>query len=357
MFRRAAAVVAACVMLTLAGCGGSKTGGDVNDDVPAAENGEPQEAAASGQTLWATILGGGSLSGLDTGSGKRVNTGLVQVAPVGTNVKHMVAAEGKVWIGLSNGKLLVADGKTGAIVETLEFDAKDYGIEEMAVGGGSAYVAYAGPTLVRIDATTYEKAKQAPVVGPIHDCDGMLVDGGTLWVLQGNGFALIKADASTLAVRDSVRIGSHPSDPTGPFKALYGHGTMTQVGGNVWVFDRASYTLIRVDKATMKPTRVAALKDITVHTSVRLAANADSFFVSISDDDGAKVVRYDGATGEARKTYEFGPGAARSLAVTGDRLYVTSDEFGRDVLQVDIQSGQTVKTFANIGATLIALAA
>jgi outer membrane protein assembly factor BamB len=349
-------------MLTLAGCGGSESDGTangdtVNGDAPA-ENGQPQDGAASGQTLWMTILGGGSLSGLDTGSGDRVNTGLLQVAPVGTIVKHMVAAEGKVWIGLGNGKLLIVDAKTGKLAETLTFDAKDYGIEEMTVGGGNAYVAYAGPTLVRIDATTYEKQKQAPVVGRIHDCDGMLVDGGTLWVLQGNGFALIKADASTLAVRDSVRIGSHPADPTGPFKALYGHGTMVQVGGNVWIIDRSSRTLIRVEKATMKATRVADLRDtVTPNTSVRMAANADSFFVSFSDDDAAKVVRYDGATGEAGKTYEFGPGAARSLAVTGDRLFVTSDEFGRDVLQVDIQSGQTLKTFSNVGATLVAVAA
>jgi hypothetical protein len=108
----------------------------------------------------------------------------------------------------------------------------------------------------------------------------------------------------------------------------------------------------------MKATLVADLTDtVTRNTSVHMVANGDSFFVSYSDDEAAKVVRYDGTSGEAGKTYEFGPGAARSLAVTGDRLYVTSDEFGRDVLQVDIQSGQTLKTFANVGATLLALAA
>jgi outer membrane protein assembly factor BamB len=222
VFRRAAAVVAACVMLTLAGCGGSETDGGANGGVPA-ENGEPKEDAASGQTLWVTILGGGSLSGLDTGSGKKVTTGLVQVAQVGTNVKNMVAAEGKVWIGLDNGKLLVFDGKTGKLAKTLEFDGKEYGIEELTVGQGNAYVAFRKDrtSLVRIDATTNEKQKQAPVVGSIHSCDGMLVDGGTLWVLQANGFALIKADATTLDVRDSVVLGRHPQNPTGPFKDLY----------------------------------------------------------------------------------------------------------------------------------------
>lgn len=354
MFRRAAAV-AACVLLTLAGCGDSGTDGGVDVDVPGNE--EAREGAATGQTLWVTVLSGGHLSGIDTGSGQMV-VAPFPVGDFGSDVKHLVAADGKVWAGLDDGNLLIVDATTGKPAKTLTFDAKDYGIEELTVGPGSAYVAYSGPNLVRVDASTFETRERAAVIGSIHSYDGILVDGATLWVLQANGFALIKADAATLKVRERVVLGQDPKNPTGPFRDLYGYGTMVQVGGNVWIVDTYSDVLIRVEKATMKATRVASLKDtVTRDTFIRMAANADSFFVSYSDDDAAKVVRYDGATGEARTTYELGPGAARSLAVTADRLYVPSDEFGRDVLQIDLQSGQTLRTFPNVGAEQLALAA
>jgi streptogramin lyase len=356
---RTAAAVAALVMLTLAGCGNSDTDGGVEGDAPAG-NERSDEGGDSGQTLWATVLSGGHLTGLDTGSGRTV-VAPFQIGDFGSDVKHLVAAEGKVWLGLDDGALLVVDAKTGEVATTLTFDAKRYGIEEMAIGGGSAYAAYGGqskPTLVRLDAATYQTRRQAPVIDAIDSYDGILVDGGTLWVLQANGFALVKADAATLAGQGRVALGQDPKNPTGPFKDLYGYGAMVQVGGNVWIIDLYNHVLIRVDKATMRATRMADLNDtITRNTSVRMAANTDSFFISYSDDDAAKVVRYDGAGGEAKQTYDLGPGAARSLVVTADRMYVPSDEFGRDVLQIDLQSGRTLRTYPNVGAQQLALAA
>jgi streptogramin lyase len=358
MVRRMAAVLAACALLTLAGCGRSDPGGDPGGDAPA-EHEAATQAAGSGQTLWATVRDGTYLTGLDTGSGDTV-VDPVQAGSFTTGVKHVAAADGKVWLGLSDGKVLVVDAKTGAVAKTLTYPARDYGIEEMTAGQGSAYVAYGGkgkPTLVRLDAATYDEKTRKPVIGSIHSYEGMLVDGGTLWVLQGNGFELIKADAASLAVQDTVVLGQDPKNPTGPFKDLYGHGIMAQVGGSVWIIDRYNHVLIRVDKATLSATRVASLKDI-VHRNmfVRMAANAESFFVAYSDEESAKVVRYDGATGEPKQTYDFGPGAARALAVADDRLYVPSKEFFGDVLQVDIQNGRTLRTFSSVGAKDLALA-
>jgi hypothetical protein len=361
MVRRTAAVVAACVLLALAGCGRSDRGGDAPAEQggPAEQGADVAEAAASGQTLWATVRDSAYLTGLDTGSGDTV-VKPVEVGGFTTDVKRVAPADGKVWLGLSDGKVIVVDAKTGAVAKTLTYPARDYGIEEMTAGQGSAYVAYGGkskPTLVRLDAATYEEKTRKPVIGSIHSYEGLLVDGDTLWVLQGNGFALIKADAATLAVRDKVVLGQDPKNPTGPFKALYGYGSMVQVGGSVWIIDQYHHVLIRVDKATMRATRVASLKDIIDrNTFLRMAANADSFFVAYSTDAGAKVIRYDGATGEPKQTYEFGPGAARAIAVAGDRLYVPSEEFFGDGLQIDVQRGRTLRTYPTVGPTDLALA-
>ena len=358
MSRRTAAVLAACVMFALTGCGGSDNGQPGGGD--ARPDGETQERAASGQTLWVTVRGGTYLTGLDAGSGETV-VDAVQVGDFNAQANTLAAADGKVWVGLEDGTVHVVDAKAGTVAKTLTYEARDYGIDELAAGQGSAYVAYGGkvnPVLVRLDAATHDPKATGPVVGARESYDGLLIDNGTLWVLQVTSFALVKADATTLAVEDSVVLGHDPNDPTGPFVANhYGYGAMVQVGGSVWIVDDYSRTLIWVDKATMRATRVASLKDAIVgDTFVRMAANADSFFIAYSDDLSAKVVRYDGATGEPKQTYEFGPGAARAIAVTGDALYVTSDEFGQDVLQVNLQDGRTVRTFRSVGAELLALA-
>jgi hypothetical protein len=358
MSRATAAVLAACVVFALTGCGGSDKGQPAGGDDAPADNGE---TPASGRTLWVTVRGGTYLKGLDAGSGETV-VDAVQVGDFDAHANTLAAADGRVWVGLEDGRVHVVDAKAGTVAKTLTYDARDYGINEITAGLGNAYVAYGGkvkPSLARLDAATYEPKATGPVVGAGQSYDGLLIDNATLWVLQVTSFALVKADATTLAVQDRVVLGHNPQDPTGPFVAnRYGYGAMVQVGGSVWVVDEYNRTLIRVDKATMRANRVASLKDVIVRgTFVRMAANADSFFIAASDDVSAKVVRYDGATGEPKQTYDFGPGAARAIAVTGDRLYVTSDEFGQDVLQVDLQDGRTVRTFQSVGAELLALAA
>jgi hypothetical protein len=355
--RRAAAAIAACVLLTLTGCGGSDEGG-AGGGTPA-DNGETRESAAGGRTLWITVRGGTYLTGLDAESGETV-VDAVQVGDFSAQANTLAAADGKVWVGLEDGKVHVVDARAGTVARTLTYDARDYGIDEITAGRGSGYVAYGGkvePVLVRLDAATYEPKATKPVVSAGQSYDGLLVDNGTLWVLQVTSFALVRADAATLAVRDRVVLGHNPQDPTGPFKAnQYGHGVMVQVGGSMWIVDQYSRGLIRVDKATMRATRVASLKDLIFHgMSVRMVANADSFFVAYSDNQDARVVRYHGTTGQPERTYTFGPGAARAIVATGDHLYVTSDEFGQDVLQVDIESGRTVRTFRSVGAELLAM--
>jgi len=61
--------------------------------------------------------------------------------------------------------------------------------------------------------------------------------------------------------------------------------------------------------------------------------------------------------GLARKTYDRGAGAARSVAVAGNLMYVTGGDSGSDVLVVDVQSGRTIRTLRGVGADAIGLAA
>ena len=87
--------------------------------------------------------------------------------------------------------------------------------------------------------------------------------------------------------------------------------------------------------------------------SVVLAANHDSVFLALARE--GKVVRFDGATGARAQTYALEAGAGLALAVGRDKFYVNRNQAGWDVIEVDIRSGQTTRTYANLQPAWLAL--
>jgi len=336
--------------------GSAKPGGDD----PAAGGGDVEPGADG--TLWG-VTTSLFLIGVDLATGEEVvPSSSEQVVEPLTPLQSIAVGDGRVWLvtgdesavtGGDGGAVLVIDATTGDVVDTLEFTG---GVSALAEDDGKVYIAHsAGDTDVvveRFDAATLASEAQARVLedNPSHTVEALVPDGDTLWVLQGNGFALHEVDAATLEVQETVRLGRFED---GEFGDLYGYGKMVQVGDVLWIVDNYNNDLLRVDKTSLEPEVVGSIDEYLI-SGVRLSANSDSIFLATGDDSAGRVVRFDGATGEQVDTYELGENGARAFAVDDDHLYVNEDYFG-DLAEIDVQTGETQRTLPLPGPELVAV--
>jgi hypothetical protein len=181
---------------------------------------------------------------------------------------------------------------------------------------------------------------------PGETVEALVPDGDTLWVLQGNGFAVHKVDAATLEVQETVRLGR--SDD-GTFGDLYGYGKMVPGGDVLCVVDHSREDLLRVDKTTLEPEVVGSIEEYLLGRS-ELSANSDSVFLATGDSSAGRVVRFDGDTGEHVDTYQLGEDGAPAFAVDDDHLYY----FG-DLVEIDLETGESQRTLPMPGPELVAV--
>lgn len=367
---RRMALLLSGLLLVLAACGDEQdtvaptgdatgSGNEGGDDPQAQGGGEP---GADG-TLWGVtnVL---SLVGVDLATGEELlPPSLDQIVEPLTPLQSIAVSDERVWLvtgdessvtGGDGGRVLVLDATTGEEVDTLEFSA---GVSALAGADGKVYIAHSGAeaeglVVERFDAATLASEARARVVedNPSHTVEALVPDGDTLWVLQGNGFALHKVDAATLEVQETVRLGRFED---GRFADLYGYGTMVQVGDVLWVVDSYNNDLLRVDKTSLEPEVVGSIAEHLLGR-MQLSANSDSIFLATGDDSAGRVVRFDGDTGEHVATYELGEDGARAFAVDDDHLYVNEDYFG-DLVEIDLQTGETRRTLPVPGPDLVAV--
>jgi outer membrane protein assembly factor BamB len=358
------------LVLVLAACGDKQetvaptgdatgSGNKGGDSTQAQGGGEP---GADG-TLWGVtnVL---YLVGVDLATGEELpSPSQDQIVEPLTPLNSIAISDGRVWLvtgtessvtGGDGGRVLVLDATTGEEVDTLEYGG---GVSALAGDDGKVYIAHSeadGTDVVveRFDAATLASEARARVVedNPSHTVEALVPDGDTLWVLQGNGFALHKVDAATLEVQETVRLGRHDD---GSFGDLYGYGKMVQVGDVLWVVDNYNKDLLRVDKTSLQPEVVGSIEDYLLGR-IRLSANSDSVFLATGDSSAGRVVRFDGDTGEHVDTYELGEDGARAFAVDDDHLYVNEDYFG-DLVEIDLQTGETQRTLPVPGPEIVAV--
>ena len=366
---RRMALVLSGILLLLAACGGddAETVAPTDDAAGSAGSAGSAKPGGGGEpgadgTLWG-VTSTLALIGVDLATGEELfPPSLDQIVEPFTPLQSIAVVDGRVWLvtgdesavtGGDGGAALVIDPATGDVVDTLEFAG---GVRVLAGEGGEVYIAHSteddSPVVERFDAATLASEAQARVLedNPSHTVEALVPDGDTLWVLQGNGFALHKVDAATLQVQETVRLGRHEG---GQFGDLYGYGKMVQIGDVLWIVDTYNNDLLRVDKTSLQPEVVGSI-DEHVIGRVQLSANSDSFFLATGDDSAGRVVRFDGETGEQITTYELGEDGARAFALGDGHLYVNDDYLG-DLAEIDIESGETRRTLPVPGPEVVAV--
>jgi hypothetical protein len=215
------------LLLLLAACGDKQetvaptgdaagSGNDGGDDPQAQGGGE----SGAGGTLWG-VTNTLSLVGVDLATGEELlPPSLDQIVEPLTPLQSITVSDERVWLvtgdessvtGGDGGRVLVLDATTGEEVDTLEFGG---GVSALAADGGKVYIAHSeaggeGLVVERLDAATLASEARARVLedNPSHTVEALVPDGDTLWVLQGNGFALHNVFAASLEVQETVRLG------------------------------------------------------------------------------------------------------------------------------------------------------
>jgi hypothetical protein len=318
----------------------------------AAETAPPGTNAGTSATLW--IHSALWLQGIDLASGDAV-TDIFEVTTGLNAIYTMIPAGDQIWLGREDGTVGVVDLEAENTTELVIDQVDTWGISEIAVGRGFAYVASrakpappepVGPPLVKIDTASLGEVAREDVFGEEFNevFSSLVLDGNTLWGLHENTFGLLEIDADTLSVGNRVDLAEDFEDPAGPPVEGFGYGFMEMVGDALWVIDYSTnrVPLWRVDKATLEPTRVRDLADEfgdLASECVRVASNRDSVFVLFCDPSLGSVAHLDGVTGRTRAVYEFedpGPGI---LQPTNDTLYVDSPSSLFDIVGVNLKTG------------------
>jgi YVTN family beta-propeller protein len=180
------------------------------------------------------------------------------------------------WFNRKPGELVELDWGTGRIEGRIPFDRPPFGFAE---GNGSLWVVvgHDPATLVRIDLST-RKAVGTPVTISPKLVGELEYGNGEVWATAFEEGMLIRFDPASGRI-DKVRVGDFPAG-------------IAIVDGSVWVANRESGTVSRVDAETM---RVLGTVGVGKHPAF-LSAAGGSIWVS-NQADGT-VTRIDQRTGK-----------------------------------------------------------
>jgi hypothetical protein len=327
------------LMLLTAGCG-------AEDTIPRRA---PSGSAHGTGTLWSVTQGVPYLRGIDRATGEvQVD---VEVAQGATNIFSLVAGNGQVWLGRTDGVVLAV--RAGAIQKQEMIGEDD--VEALALCADSAYAAtgsHVAPRLIRYDAADLSQQAEAPVLDVSARFESLACDGEHLFVLGGNDFRVHQLDRETLATLRTTPVGVDPSDPS-TLGEFGGGGFMVEVAASLWVVDIDSGALISVNKETLAARVAGDVSDLLVPEGyMELVSNGTDFFFALSGQ--GVVVGFDGATGARKRTYAVTDGVGH-VAASGEHLYVRTENAPEKILELDLASSELLRTFEDVPGDRIAV--
>ena len=187
---------------------------------------------------------------------------------------------------------------SGRQTATVRVDAP---VTAVAVGLGSAW-ALDSSTLYRVDLRTARIVKRIELRA--NAPYNIWIGGGSVWVADDQGAAVLRVSPSTNAVVARVPVGDGPAD-------------MVFAGTRAWVIAHRDNTLYRVDLKTNMPARLATLDDANA-AAERLALLGGSLWVT---GRGVPLLELDSATGAKRRTVSIG-GTGIDVVAYGGVLWV-----------------------------------
>jgi DNA-binding beta-propeller fold protein YncE len=269
-------------------------GGDgVSVSEPIAIGKGPLRLAAGERSVWVTSARDGTLSRIDTASGRVTGRPL----RLGRGISGVAVGARSVWVASPRtGEVLRIDGDSGRIEDEIPVPGRPGAV---AFGGDRVWVADedgAGITAINARGGRVFKRGIAPHVAPLR----LAVGAGGLWVSSAATGSVRRVDLGSAVAGPPVVVGRGPSG-------------ITVGGGTVWVANSRSDSVTRVDPTTRSllgvPVAVGGRPGgIDAGTSVVWVANAADDDVSRIDIESGETVgdpipvgRHPGAVAVARE--------------------------------------------------------
>ena len=167
-------------------------------------------------------------------------------------------------------------------------------------GYSSVWALEAGGTLYRLDASTGKVLRR--IATRAVAAYNIWIGGGSVWVADDQGAAVIRVSPSTNRVVARIAVGDGPAD-------------MAFSGASAWVINHRDRTLTRLDLATNAPT---SLGDVGGGAPERMVWTRGSLWLT---GRGTKLLQVDGGDGSVDRTIDIGVSGI-DVATAGDDLWV-----------------------------------
>jgi virginiamycin B lyase len=177
----------------------------------------------------------------------------------------------------------------------------------MAIGAGGVWITDGSSRLTRIDTQT----RRVTHVAAGRPLNGVAYGAGTVWAVSGPGRAVLRLDPATGALAKKIELAGRARAET-PYPAA-----VAVAGDQVWVLNRNTATVVRIDASTDS---IAAVVPIGVDR-VPNAIAADGRSAWVANGDGS-LARID-VTSTTARTVWVGESVG-NVAIGGDRLWVTT---------------------------------
>lgn len=278
------------------GVGSIDASGGLRTSVPVGES--PEGMAYGAGSLWATNTGDGTVSRIDPGDGR-----VVQTIRVGARPNAITVTGDDVWVSDGGaGTVSRVNARSNTQVDLIRVGTLP---DAVASGPSGVWVANSGDdTVQRIDRTS---GKPDPPITVGGEPAGIAVGRHTVWVTNGQDGTVSRIDAATGQLDSPIAVGVGPRG-------------IAVTSNAVWVANSLDQTVGRIDPATGSATATIEVGD-GPHSIV-----AGSDAVWVSDEFDGTVTRIDSHTNRATRRIAVGS-SPRGLALLGATLWVASGSF------------------------------
>jgi YVTN family beta-propeller protein len=264
----------------------------------------PRGVTVGTRFVWTANAGEGTVSEIDP---KKLR--VVRTIGLGLAATDLVETHGEVWVATgSDNSIVRIDARSGGILGRAELSQdRSASAYTVAADRGDVWVG-SGGDVIKIDASSHDFVGRFRNGGGIND---VAVDGGSVW-LASSDETVVRMSGTTLRRTGVANIGVIP--------------TALAIGGDsAWTAASAPYAPLaavwRIDLGTVRITQTTSVgKTRGYPPTVEIAAGAAGIWVA-SYDEGT-VIRIDPVTGEIVSTIKVG-GHPSGIAVGKNRVWVT----------------------------------
>ena len=264
----------------------------------------PRGVTVGAHSVWTANAGEGTVSQIDPKEPR-----VVQTVGLGLAATDLVEARGVVWVATgSDNNIVRIDARSGGVLGRAKLSQDDLASAYAIAAGANAIWVGSGSEIFKIDASSHELLGRWDYGAGIND---VAVGGGSVWIASA-GETVIRASATTRRPTGLATIGVIPT-------------ALAIGGGSIWVASqeaRGSHAAVwRFDPITARVTQTTTLGRVVGFPPTLEIAFGEGA-VWIASYDAGTVTRLDPVTGSVVATIRIG-GHPSGIAVGANRVWVT----------------------------------